>query len=428
MQDTLISSIKKNYHTRLLDRRLAELLKSFGCVLITGPKWCGKSWTAVKACSSAVFIDEGDNAARAMLLPDSVLTGATPRLVDEWQDAPPLWDAARRLVDIRRKPGQFIFTGSTTPPRQATSHSGTGRFARLHLRTLSFAESGDSSAAVSLAALFEENGRIAPQPSSLDFRKTLGLICAGGWPARLWLDGTSTGAIAREYVKSIAEADISRADGVSRNPSLVSLFLRSLARNSATTVKATTLRQDIAALETEDAISEQTVRAYAEALKAIFVLEEQPAWVPSLRSKKRVRLSPKLHFTDPSLAAAALGAEPKLLEHDIRTAGFLFETLCHRDLCVYASALGGTVHHYQDDAGLEVDAIITLEDGRWGALEVKLGAFEFDKAAASLLRLKDKLAAEAPAPAFLCILTASGGIAQTRPDGITIVPLDCLGA
>ena len=290
MQDSLISSIKKDYHPRLADRRLAELLKTFGCVLITGPKWCGKSWTAVKACASAVFIDEGDNAARAMILPDSVLAGETPRLVDEWQDAPPLWDAARRLVDVRRKPGQFIFTGSTTPPRQATSHSGTGRFARLHLRTLSLAESGDSSATVSLAALFEDHGQIAPQPSSLDFRKALGLICAGGWPARLWLDGAATGIIAREYVKSIARTDISRADGVSRNPSLVSLFLRSLARNSATTVKATTLRQDIATLEPEGSISEQTVRAYAEALKAIFILEEQPAWVPSLRSRKRVRL------------------------------------------------------------------------------------------------------------------------------------------
>ena len=428
MQDNLISSIKKNYHPRLVDRRLAELLKTFGSVLITGPKWCGKSWTAGKACASGVFIDEGDNAARAMILPDSVLEGPTPRLVDEWQDAPKLWDAARRLVDVRRKPGQFIFTGSTTPPRQATSHSGTGRFARLHLRTLSLAESGDSSASVSLAALFEENGRITPQSSSLDFRKALGLICAGGWPARIWLEGSSAGVIAKEYVKSIVEADISRADGISRNPSLVSLFLRFLARNSATTVKATPLRQDISALEPEGAISEQTVRAYAEALKGIFVLEEQPAWVPSLRSKKRVRLSPKLHFADPSLAAAALGAGPKLLEQDIRTAGFLFESLCYRDLCVYASTLGGTVHHYQDDAGLEVDAIVTLEDGRWGAFEVKLGTFEFDKAAANLLRLKDKLASEAPAPAFLGILTASGGIAHTRPDGITIVPLDCLGA
>jgi predicted AAA+ superfamily ATPase len=428
MQDSLLSSIKENYRPRLVDQRLSELLGTFGGILITGPKWCGKSWTAVKACASAVFIDEGDNAARALVLPDSVLAGKTPRLIDEWQDAPPLWDAARRLVDVRRKPGQFIFTGSTTPPRQATSHSGTGRFARLHLRTLSLAESGDSSASVSLAALFEENGRFAPQPSSLDFRKALALVCAGGWPARLWLEGASSGIVAREYVKSIAETDISRADGVSRNPSLVSLFLRSLARNSATTVKATTLRRDIASLEPEGTISEQTVRAYAEALKSVFVLEEQPAWVPSLRSKKRVRLSPKLHFTDPSLAAAALGAGPKLLEQDIRTAGFLFETLCHRDLCVYASTLGGTVHHYQDDSGLEADAIVTLEDGRWGAFEVTLGTFEFDKAAACLLRLKDKLASEAPAPAFLCILTASGGVAQTRPDGVAVVPLDCLGA
>ncbi len=428
MQDDSLSNIKDSYHPRLVDRRLAELLDAFGCVLILGPKWSGKSWTAVKACASAVFIDEGDNAARAMVLPDSVLAGKTPRLIDEWQDAPPLWDAARRLVDARHKPGQFIFTGSTTPPRQATSHSGTGRFARLHLRTLSLAESGESSASVSLAELFAEQGRIAPQPSALDVRKALELICAGGWPAKLWMKGAATGAIPREYVKSIVSADISRADGIRRNPSMVSLFLRSLARNSATTVKATTLRQDIAALEPGGDVSEQTVRAYAEALKSVFILEEQPAWVPSLRSRKRVRLSPKLHFTDPSLAAAALGAGPKQLEQDIRTAGFLFETLCHRDLCVYASALGGSVCHYQDDAGLEVDAIVTLEDGRWGAFEVKLGAFEFDKAAASLLRLKDKLAADAPTPSFLGVLTASGGIAQTRPDGITIIPLDCLGA
>lgn len=428
MHDTLLSSIKESYRPRLVDKRLAVLLDAFGSVLITGPKWCGKSWTAVKACASAVFVDEGDNTERARILPVSILEGDTPRLIDEWQDAPPLWDAARRLVDSRHAPGQFIFTGSTTPPTQKTSHSGTGRFARLHMRTLSLAESGDSTASVSLEGLFENKGRISPQPSSLDFRKALELICKGGWPAGLWLKDASARGIAKEYIKSIAEIDISRADGISRNPSLVSLVLRSLARNSATTVKATTLSSDIALVESGAGISEQTVRVYSEALKSVFVLEEQPAWVPSLRSKKRVRLSPKLHFVDPSLAAAALGASPKLLEQDIKTAGFLFETLCHRDLSVYASVLGGTVYHYQDDSGLEVDAIVMLDDGRWGAFEVKLGSFEFDKAAANLLRLKNKLASEAVEPSCLCVLTASGGIAQTRPDGITIIPLDCLGS
>ncbi len=428
MQDKLLSSIKENYRPRLIDVRLEVLLDTFGCVLITGPKWCGKSWTAVKACASAVFIDEGDNTERARILPGSVLEGEVPRLIDEWQDAPPLWDAARRLVDSRHKPGQFIFTGSTTPPRHKTSHSGTGRFARLHMRTLSLAESGDSAATVSLAALFDDNGRIAPQSSSLDFRKALELICKGGWPAGLWLKGSSLSVIAKEYVKSIAEIDISRADGISRNPSLVSIVLRSIARNSATTVKATTLSNDIASVESGGGISEQTIRAYSEALKSVFVLDEQPAWVPSLRSKKRVRLSPKLHFVDPSLAAAALGASPKILQQDIKTAGFLFESLCYRDLCIYASVMGGTVYHYQDDSGLEVDAIVMLEDGRWGAFEVKLGSFEFDKAAANLLRLKNKLVSETVEPSFLGILTASGGIAQTRPDGITIIPLDCFGS
>ncbi|NLB69465.1 MAG: ATP-binding protein [Lentisphaerae bacterium] len=426
MSEDFIQSIKKNYRPRIIDTRFNELLDTFGGVLITGPKWCGKSWSAAKVAESAIFIDDADNAARARLLPELVLNGVTPRLIDEWQDVPALWDAARRLIDTRRKPGQFIFTGSTTPPKERTSHTGTGRFARLRMRTLTLFEEGLSSGSVSLKELFDCSGKIQSQLSKYDFSKALKDICNGGWPSNLWTTNKRPGVIAGEYLKSVVENDLSRADGIRRDPQMVSLLLRSLARNSATTVKATTLRQDIIAVEGDDLISDQTIRSYLQALKDLFIIEEQPSWAPSLRSRKRIRVSPKLHFSDPSLAAAALGATPELLQQDIQTAGFLFESICYRDLSVYASAINGRVHHYQDNAGLEVDMVITLEDGRWGAIEVKLGVFEFDKAAANLQHLSRKLSGEAPAPSFLAIVTASGGVAQTRSDGVNVIPLDCL--
>jgi predicted AAA+ superfamily ATPase len=292
------------------------------------------------------------------------------------------------------------------------------------MRPLSLFESGDSSGLVSLAALFI-NGAISPCASEMDFRKAITLICKGGWPASFWIDEKASMLIPQEYIKAIAGKDISRIDGIKKDPNRVMLFLKALARNTATVAKASTLRGDIASDGGD--ISEQTIRSYLDALKLIYAIDEQDAWMPSLRSKTRIRTSPKRHFVDPSLAVAALGATPELLAEDIKTAGFLFESLCYRDICVYADALNGHVFHYMDESGLEADAIVSLPDGRWGAIECKLGSFEFNDAATHLIQLKNKLSDEARPPSFLAILTATGKVAYTREDGVNVVPLDCLG-
>ncbi|MDR0596532.1 MAG: ATP-binding protein [Clostridiales Family XIII bacterium] len=416
--------MSRDYRPRLVDERLDTLLSIFGGVLIVGPKWCGKSWTALNRARSEIYIDVQENRQRALLLPDSVLDGEAPRLVDEWQDAPGLWDAARRIIDKRHQAGLFIFTGSAVPPTQKTSHTGTGRFARLRMRPLSLYESGDSNGAVSITELFK-TGSVEPAISELDLQKAVRLICKGGWPAGFWLSESGTLRIPREYMSSVINEDISRTDGVKRDPNLVALLLRSLARNTATNAKATNLKTDIETRE-GSSFSEQTIRGYCEALKRIFVLEEQDAWMPSLRSRSRIRVTPKRHFTDPSLAAAALSATPASLTKDIKTAGFLFESLCYRDLSVYMDVLNGRVFHYRDKEGLEADAILELGDGSWGAVEIKLGTYGFDAAAANLLRLKKKLGGDVPPPSFLAIVTASGGAAYQRDDGICVIPLDCL--
>jgi predicted AAA+ superfamily ATPase len=412
------------YKPRIVDRRLAELLRAFGGVLITGPKWCGKSWTADHQAVSRIDIDREENRRLAMMLPDEALAGKTPRLIDEWQDAPNLWDAARRQIDSRHTPGLFILTGSAAPPEGKPSHTGTGRLARLKMRPMTLYESGDSSGTVSLAALFHGEP-IRPSVSEMDAKKALRLVCRGGWPAGLWLAEEATLQIPQEYFKAIVAEDIHRADGVHKSARLVSLFMRSIARNTATVAKAATIREDVR--RDDDDLSEQSVRSYCDALLKIFVIEEQEAWLPSLRSKTRIRTRPKRHFTDPSIAAAALGASPELLLKDIKTAGFLFESLCFRDMAVHVESLGGKIYHYRDDSGLEADAILELPDGRWGAVEVKMGEFEFDGAAAHLIRLKNKVSADAGEPAFLAILTASGKLAYSREDRVAVIPIDCLG-
>ena len=417
----------KDYKKRLVDAKLVSLLRIFGGVLIVGPKWCGKSWTASNIAESEVFIDAEDNKRRAHLIPDTVLDGPAPRLIDEWQDAPVLWDAARRLIDKEHRPGMFIFTGSTDPDMlngEMPSHTGTGRFARMRMRTLSLYEENVSNGNIAISGLFDKKS-FKPCASEMNFMKALQLICKGGWPASFWIPETNSPLIAAQYLNMVIEEDINKADGIKRDPALVRLFLRSLARNSATPVKATSIKADISERE-GDEISEQTVRSYYESLIKIFVIEEQDAWTPSLRSRRRIRTTPKRHFTDPSLAAAALGATPEILVNDIKTAGFLFKSLCFRDLSVYMDALGGNVYHYHDKDELEADAILQLPDGRWGAVEIKLGTYEFDNAAANLLKLKKKLTGETLPPSFLAIVTASGGMAWQRDDSVFVIPIDCL--
>jgi len=417
----------KNYRQRVVDTKLKALLRVFGGVLIVGPKWCGKSWTASNQANSEVFIDVEENKRRALLLPETVLDGPAPRLIDEWQDAPVLWDTARRKIDKDHRPGMFIFTGSAVPDipnGEKPSHTGTGRFARMRMRPLSLYEEKISNGKVSLSVLFKK-GSFEPCASEMDFLKALHLICKGGWPASFWISEEPSSMIAAQYLDMVINEDINRVDGTKKDSALVRLFIRSLARNSATSVKATSLKADVAKRDGGD-ISEQTVRSYYEALKKIFVIEEQEAWTPSLRSRSRIRSTPKRHFADPSLAAAALGATPEILANDIKTAGFLFETLCFRDLSVYMDALDGKVFHYHDKDDLEADSILQLPDGRWGAVEIKLGTFEFDYAAENLLRLRKKLARETVPPSFLAIISASGGMAWQREDGVFVIPIDCL--
>jgi predicted AAA+ superfamily ATPase len=408
-----------------MDSKISKALSVFGGVLITGPRYCGKSWTGLRHSNSALFLGNEDANSFAALNPMDALEGERPRLIDEWQDVPKLWDFARRDIDLSNRRGMYIFTGSSVPPSNSTSHTGIGRFARLQMKTMSLFESGDSDGSAKLSDLFRD-GAVERRPSRMDYPRMVRLICRGGWPAAIGMDDGDAASMSQNYVQSIASMDLSRVDGRKRSASTASLVMKSLARNNATLASVPTIAADVGG--SGRGASELTVRSYIDALKKLFVIEEQPAWHPSLRSRTRVRSSPKRHFTDPSLAAAALGASHEILMRDTRTAGLLFESLCYRDLSVYASAVGGRVFHYRDDSGLEADAIVELDDGRWGAAEVKLGYFEFDKAAANLIRLKEKMiAGGAPDPSFLMILSASGGGSRVRPDGVAEVPVDLLG-
>ena len=421
----MIGEVRNFYRPRIIDQLIKEKLSAFGGVQITGPKSCGKSWTGVFHSNSYMFLGEEEINNSVELNPQAALEGEYPHLVDEWQDIPKLWDIARRNIDFKNKKGMYIFTGSTQIPYEKTFHTGIGRFARLQMRTMSLFESGDSNGAVSLSKLFD-SGRTDVASSNLDFKKAVNLICRGGWPGALEVDEKEAFRTSYDYIESLKKVDTSRVDGVRRSSTVMGLVLRSLARNNATSASVPTIAADIRSAG-ED-ISEQTVRSYIEVLKKLFVIEEQEAWHPYVRSKTRIRKTGVRHFIDPSLAAAALGASPNILLKDTKTAGFLFESLCYRDLSAYALASRGRVFHYRDGADLEVDAIVQTEDGRWGAAEVKLGTFEFEKAASNLTRVKDKMvAAGAEEPSFLMIISATGRVAHTRPDGIVEAPIDCLG-
>ncbi|MDR1405460.1 MAG: DUF4143 domain-containing protein [Candidatus Methanoplasma sp.] len=424
MNKNIPSSNTRAYHPRIVDDQIRDILGTFGGLLIEGPKWCGKTWTGLHHSGSALFVGDEKSAYMAKLDPFLALDGEHPRLVDEWQDVPALWDAARRDIDLSGTKGRYIFTGSSVPPKGSTHHTGTGRFARLRMRPMSLFETGDSSGTVSLSHIFG-GGAIASAKSGMNYRKAVNLICKGGWPDALGMDGERAMKIPREYIQAVRDSDISRADGRRRSKTNTELLLRSLARNSASPVKISVLTEDMR--ENGSSITPNTVSGYLDALRSIFVAEEQNAWSPMLRSRSRIRTSPKRHFTDPSLAAAALKASPDILARDANTAGFLFESLCYRDLSVYASAVHGEVYHYLDNTGLEVDEIIELRDGRWGAAEVKMGISEFEKGADNLLSLAEKVKDKMGPPSFLMILNATGGLSYTRDDGVSVVPIDLLG-
>jgi predicted AAA+ superfamily ATPase len=422
-EEALRKAVRKSYCPRVIDRSIREKLSAFGGVLITGPRSCGKSWTGAYHANSSYHLGDEDSDLFAENNPAAVLEGEYPRLIDEWQDVPKLWDLARRNIDFGNRKGMYIFTGSSVPPLDKTRHTGIGRFSKIRMRTMSLFESGDSSGSVSLSELFG-SGKAGEGISSLDYGKTVRLICRGGWPANLALSDSSAYETSREYVDSVSE-DTYPVDGRRRSSERMKLVMASLARNCAA-ASIPTISADIE--NRGGRVSDQTVRSYIDVLKKLYVIEEQTAWNPQIRSRARLRTTPKRHYTDPSLAAAALSVSPGELSGDIRTVGFLFESLCFRDVSVYASAIGGKVYYYRDDADLEVDMVVQLGDGRWGAAEVKLGRSEFDKASANLIRMKNKMTASgAPEPSFLAVLNATGGFVNTRPDGVLEIPIDCLG-
>jgi predicted AAA+ superfamily ATPase len=418
---------KSHYLPRICDSELQSALATMGAALIEGAKWCGKTSTAANVARSTLFMQDPDSARSyremADTKPSLLLRGETPRLIDEWQMSPVLWDAVRFEVDKRGVPGQFILTGSATPADNVTAHTGTGRFARILMRPMSLYESQESNGTVSLAGLFDGKHDIEGV-SGLGIEQIAFCICRGGFPATIGKPDATALRMPVDYLEAVINQDISQVDGVEKNPNRVRLLLRSLARNIATMASAQTVLKDIESTET--GISDKTFAAYNNALRRIFVVEPMPAWSPSLRSKTAIRTSPKHHFVDPSIAAAVMRINPAGILQDFEYFGFLFESLCARDVRVYAQHNDGDVFHYRDKSGLEADMIVALRDGRWGAIEVKLGNRQIEEAAENLLKLKEKIdAGKMREPSFLMVLTG-GQYAFRRKDGVFIVPAGCL--
>lgn len=408
-----------------MDRELGARLSAVGAVVIEGPRACGKTATARQVAASEVLLDVDAQARQAIAIdPALVLEGATPRLIDEWQIEPTIWNHVRRAIDDRSDPGQFVLTGSAVPADDITRHTGAGRITRLRMRPMSLFETGHSAGSISLAELLE--GRVSPSSDpGLTVAGIAEALALGGWPG-LRGRGMPDGLLAvRDYLDEIARVDIGRMDGTHRDPNRVARLFASLARNVATHAAATTLARDTGGAD--GPLKDDTVREYLGALERLMVIEDQPAWAPHLRSSYRLRTAPKRHFVDPSLAVAALRATPDRLLDDLNLLGFLFESLVVRDLRVYAQAADGRVLQYRDNGGLEVDAIVETGDGRWMAFEVKLGQGQIDDAAASLMRFAKRIdTARCGSPALLGVIVATG-YGYRREDGVAVIPIGALG-
>lgn len=424
------------YRRRIMDDLLARKLRAKGAVVLEGPKWCGKTTTAEQIATSRVMLaKENIRTSFASLIeidPDTALTGETPMLIDEWQTVPKLWDAVRYTVDHRQKFGQFILTGSAVPDKNAEQerkHSGTGRFAWLKMRPMTLFESGESKGSVSLAELFNTPEKIL-EKNDLTLKDIAFLICRGGWPMAVGLDEEDALEQAFDYYDSVTMEDIVKVDGVKKSSVRVQRLMRAYARHQGTQVSSEVLREDLISNDSV-ALSDKTINSYLEALRKIFVIEDMEAWNPNLRSKTAIRTTDTRYFVDPSIATAALGLGPADLMNDLNTLGFFFETLCVRDLRVFAEILKGKVYHYRDKSGLECDAVVHLRSGQYGLIEIKLGGQSLiEDGAKTLNALESKIdISRMKAPSFKMVLIAAGEYAYRRSeDGVYVVPIGCLGA
>ena len=424
----------KGYKPRIMDSLLKKKLQAKGAVLIEGPKWCGKTTTAEEIAASKIMLARTDikNNFKSLLEIDidAALAGDAPMLIDEWQTVPKLWDAVRYTVDHRRKMGQFILTGSAIPDKEAEKereHSGTGRFAWLTMRPMTLYESGESNGTVSLANLFASPEKIL-EKNGLKLQDIAFLICRGGWPMSVGLPEEAALEQAFDYYDAVTKEDITKVDGVKRASARVQRLMKAYARHQGTQVSIATLKEDLKSNDTAT-LDDDTISSYLEALRKIFVVEDMPAWNPNIRSKTAIRTADTRYFVDSSIATAALGLGPSDLISDLKTMGFMFETMCVRDLRVFAEALNGKVYHYRDKSGLECDAVVHLRNGQYGLIEIKLGGDSLiNDGAKTLNALAGQLdTSRMKAPAFKMILTATGEYAYRRPeDGIYIVPIGCL--
>lgn len=419
------------YRKRIADITLKKKLQSKGAVLIEGAKWCGKTTTATQVAKSILYMQDparkNQYLEMAEIAPQRLLQGAVPRLIDEWQLAPKLWDSIRFEVDKRDKFGQFILTGSAVLPQTSEiSHSGIGRITKMLMRPMSLFESGDSTGEVSLTDLFSGNEDIIGT-SDIDIDKLAFLICRGGWPKSIACNKEVSLQQAIDYYEAIVDSDISKVDNIERNKERTKRILRSYARSIASQAKISSISKDISTNEAAS-LSDVTITSYLNALKKIFVLEDSPAWNPNLRSKTAIRTSDTRYFTDPSVATAALEIGPQDLVNDLNTMGLLFENMCIRDLRIYAEALDGNIYHYRDKSGLECDAVIHLRNGTYGLIEIKLGGDRLiSEGVVTLNKLSSNIdTSKMKSPAFKMVLIGVGEMAYKRSDGIYIVPLSCL--
>ena len=423
---------KSNYRPRIIDQLIKEKLATFGAVCIEGPKWCGKTWTALNHSESVIFIGDPQNnfqnRSMAQLDPNLVLDGVSPKLIDEWQEVPSVWDAVRYQIDQSTQKGQFILTGSSTPQTKGILHSGTGRIDRIKMRPMSLYESGDSSGVISLQDLFD--WRIKSQETtSVTLKELIYLTVRGGWPGSLGADAKQAIDIPKSYLTSVIEDDLTRLDDTKRDIRKVRYLLKSLARNTGTMANNQTLKRDILEFENET-IAPDTITSYLDVLSRLFLIEDQPAFDVNYRSSTRVAKTSKRHFIDPSLAVATLGVSPEMLINDLNLFGFIFESLVIRDLRIYAEANRGQVFHYrQHDTGKEIDAVVELPDGRLGAFEVKLGANQIDSAAENLIAIQASMTkgSKSKGPQVLCVICGLSNYAyQRKNDGVFVVPITAL--